>query len=257
MKALVRRGFRALGLEILSRRNYDDLCERLSLLKRERRKPISVVNVGRLLFLLDLVKKTEDVEGDIVECGVGRGTSFVMLAELIKVLDLAKNLWGFDSFEGFPEPSEEDAGGSGKKVEKGGYRVDQETVHKLLWDCLQDDLFLRTHVTLVKGFFEEVLSQAAMRIPAVSLLHLDVDLAQSYTTCLEVLYPKVSPGGVIAFDEYWRESTKYPGARKAIDRFFEGKAVRFEKDRFYGKFYAVKEEQAPCGCGGVEDERGG
>ena len=60
----------------------------------------------------------------------------------------------------------------------------------------------------------------------MNLLHLDCDLYESYLTCLNNLYKNVVNKGVIVFDEYY--SHKYPGARIAIDEFFEDKKGTFE-----------------------------
>ena len=58
--------------------------------------------------------------------------------------------------------------------------------------------------------------------------------------CLETLYPQVSFGGILTFDEYHREGDLFPGALRAIDGFFVDKNARFVKDNLYGKFYVIK-----------------
>ena len=67
-------------------------------------------NMQRSLFFQDLLYQVQNVEGSIVECGVGWGRSIAHLA-LHTFTDPRlpdRNIFGFDSFEGFPEPSEED-----------------------------------------------------------------------------------------------------------------------------------------------------
>jgi O-methyltransferase len=199
--------------------------------------PMNSVNVGRFLYFHNLFKMVEDVPGDVVECGVGNGRSLIHLAHSIKLEGSRKHLFGFDSFEGFPEPAPEDQ--SDRNPQKGDYSVGLGAIQRRLSYFLDDKVFVRSRVTLVKGFFEDTLPGA--RLNAISLLHLDVDLYESYRTCLEELFDQVSPGGVVTFDEYMREAPSFPGAQKAIDEFFEGKNVRFEKDHYYGKFYAIKE----------------
>ena len=95
----------------------------------------------------------------------------------------------------------------------------------------------RSKISLVKGFFEDTLP--TYKHP-IALLNLDVDLYQSYQTCLKRLYPLLSPGGIVAFDEYHREGDQFPGAPKAIDEFFQDQPVAFVKDTLYGKYYVVK-----------------
>ncbi len=91
---------------------------------------------------------------------------------------------------------------------------------------------------MIKGFFEDTLDND--KLEQISFLNLDVDLYQSYKVCLEKLYPKISSGGVITFDEYFRESFAFPGAMKAIEEFFSGRKDRFFRDKYYGKYYMVK-----------------
>ena len=52
-------------------------------------------------------------------------------------------------------------------------------------------------------------------------IHLDVDIYSSYIECLDELYAKLVPGGVVVFDDYG--SSKWPGAKKAVDEFFADK----------------------------------
>jgi O-methyltransferase len=75
-------------------------------------------------------------------------------------------------------------------------------------------------VQFVKGLFQETLP--AVTVSPIALLHIDGDWYESVKTCLDNLYDKVSPGGIIQFDDYgyWK------GARKAVDEFFEARGIR-------------------------------
>jgi O-methyltransferase len=52
---------------------------------------------------------------------------------------------------------------------------------------------------------------------SIAILRLDTDWYDSTRTELEVLYEKVSPGGVVLIDDYGY----WLGARKAVDEFIE------------------------------------
>ena len=52
---------------------------------------------------------------NIVECGVGAGESLSYLSLVTQIMKINKKIWAFDSFEGFPEFTEEDVG----KYQKG------------------------------------------------------------------------------------------------------------------------------------------
>ena len=54
--------------------------------------------------------------------------------------------------------------------------------------------------------------------------HIDLDLYQGVRDSLDFLYPRLSHGGVIVLDDYGFASC--PGARKAVDEFFQDKPER-------------------------------
>lgn len=197
---------------------------------------LNSVNVARLLYLRSLLELTREVPGDIVECGVGHGRSLLTMTLLVKVQGDKRNMWGFDSFEGFPSPTPEDV--SPRDPQVGDYAISIQSVTRTLNEHVADEQFVVSRVTLVRGFFEDSLPRYPQ--PAISLLNLDVDLYQSYKTCLDILWPKLSVGGIVTFDEFVRESHAFPGAEQAIREFFAGKSVEFKRDPSYGKYYVIK-----------------
>ncbi|MGE4159268.1 MAG: TylF/MycF/NovP-related O-methyltransferase [Planctomycetota bacterium] len=197
---------------------------------------ITLATANELLYfrrLLDLVKGRA---GDIVECGVGYGHSLVLWSALAQLEH--RKVWGFDSFEGFPEPHEKDK--SPRNPQKGQFASDLKGVVKLLESSGLGTEFVRSQVTLVKGFFSETVGKYTGS--GIALLHIDADLYQSYLDVLSVLYDKVIPGGVIVFDEYMNtyEHYKFPGAKKAIDEFFIPRAVPILRDEAHGGYYVIK-----------------
>lgn len=172
-----------------------------------------------------------------MECGVGKGRTFQMLALLNDMEGFKKSLFGFDSFEGFPEPTEEDK--SERNPQKGEWN---HSTARQVYEGL-DKLKLKNssnRIWIYEGFFETSLNK--FNTP-ISLLHLDVDLYQSYKTCLEKLYPLVSnKGGVIMFDEYANENEvkAFPGAKKAIDEYLGERAKEIKRDEIFGKYYLIK-----------------
>jgi O-methyltransferase len=198
--------------------------------------PMDAINTARLLYFRSLLEQTRAVPGDIVECGVGHGRSLLTMSLLVKIEGDKRNLWAFDSFQGFPTPTSEDV--SPRDPQRGQYSISLPFVTRTLERHLADEQFVRSRVTLVKGFFEDTLS----RYPhsAISLLNLDVDLYQSYKSCLEFFWPKISIGGIVTFDEFVRESHAFPGGEQAIREFFADKQIEFQRDPSYGKYYVVR-----------------
>ena len=149
-------------------------------------------NGCRFLYQKRVMDMIRDVDGDIVECGVGAGQTLLYWAILSYDEGRNRRIWGFDSFEGFPEPTVEDT--SPRNPKKGEWTVGSvPSVVNLLRESGLDAEWIRSRVTLVKGFFEDSLPKYTGS--QIALLHIDADLYHSYKTSLELLYPKVAGGG--------------------------------------------------------------
>jgi hypothetical protein len=193
--------------------------------------------VSRFMYLQDVFKQISHLEGNVVECGVGRGRSFLYLSYLVHTENKNRMLWGFDSFEGFPEPTAEDE--SIRNPKKGDWSDTSELdIRNLLLTSELPPEFVSQQIVLVKGFFETSLEHYSG--DKIALLHVDVDLYQSYLTVLETLYPRVVEGGVLLFDEYSEEAVKWPGAQKAIDEFLGESSSSICRDELTGKHYLIK-----------------
>lgn len=190
----------------------------------------------RFLHFARCFDQMRNLGGDIVECGVGAGRTLLSFAYLMKYKGGDNTLWGYDSFEGFPEPSEHDR--SFRNPKKGQNVTKMEDVLDLLRRSGIGEDFLSSRLRLVKGFFEKTLHEYPGR--PIALLHVDVDLYQSYLTVLQELYPKVLPGGVILFDEYG-EDEKWPGARRAIEEYLGDRIRLLRSDEQTGKCFLVKD----------------
>lgn len=64
----------------------------------------------RMWALLQSLKYVvnNDVAGDFVECGVWRGGNLGLMAQYIAVMDENRRVFGFDTFDGMPDPTDED-----------------------------------------------------------------------------------------------------------------------------------------------------
>jgi hypothetical protein len=190
--------------------------------------------LDRILYFVDSLEKVKPLEGDIVECGVSIGHGALLFLLISEYLDKLRDYYGFDSFEGFPNPVAEDE--TTPITGKGFWANPPEIVYKVLRDGRLPEHFIKEHVHLAKGWFQDTLPHYQ---GTIALLHLDCDLYQSYKLALETLYDKVTPGGLILFDEY--ADPRWPGAKKAIDEFFADKP---EKPRAHPrctwKYYVEK-----------------
>lgn len=157
--------------------------------------------------------------GAFVECGVAQGgSSMVMAYTLLSLGETSREIYLFDTFEGMPEPGEHDKGRFGEPAlrtwrQRGGSS----------WIChsLRDVRSNMAHtgypaarVHFVKGKVEETLLSETP--PGdIALLRLDTDWYASTRTEFEILYPRLTKGGIILVDDYHR----WQGARKAADEY--------------------------------------
>ena len=101
-------------------------------------------NLTRFLVLYEIFKKILNVKGSIIECGVNQGNGIMSWAKLSAILEpvnLTRMVYGFDTFEGFPNVSEMDHSCTSGHVKKGDlaakrqlmkYFYDIKAVNKLI-----------------------------------------------------------------------------------------------------------------------------
>ena len=180
------------------------------------------------------------LKGDIVECGVGDGfhLSFLLFnMKNHKELN-SKKYYGFDSFEGFPEPSTQDI--SKRKAKKGDWgHTDQDYVKNNLKKIGFEEKDFQ-NIRFVKGYFDKSFTENNELVNEICLLHLDCDLYKSYKDSLNFFYSKVVENGIVAFDEYKGSENTFPGAIKAIDEFFGENKKNIQKCNISGKYYIIK-----------------
>jgi hypothetical protein len=132
--------------------------------------------------------------GLFLEFGVWQGS---WLRQMAAVRDV--RFYGFDSFEGLPEPW---------SVFDKGY-----------FDLAGQLPPMPANVDLVKGWFDETLPAFLERHPEpVSFVHVDCDLYSSTKTVLDLIGPRFVPGTQIVLDDFMLE----PGWQREEHRaFFE------------------------------------
>jgi O-methyltransferase len=161
-----------------------------------------------------------NIQGELVECGCARGGSAALLGLTLQRMKTRRPIWLFDTFEGLPAPTLEDPDFKIAELYTGTCAGTLEEVQRLF-----TELHLMDDAHFVQGLFQETL--VTISPPAIALLHLDGDWYESVKVCLDNLYDKVVPGGVIQLDDYgyWK------GARKAVDEFLERRAIKAPLNR--------------------------
>ena len=186
--------------------------------------------------------QTKDVKGCFVECGVGSGGTINSYVETSRVLDIpVRPIHGFDSFQGLPEPSIHDKNDEGNSPNKGLVNRPRKYIDRYIDFWNKNDYNL--DITIYEGWFKDTFPTCT--VDTIAILHLDVDIYDSYLDSLNYFYNKVEKQGYILFDEYDNPSDleKWAGAKKAIDLFFSDKPetlYTFE-DNDFRKTYTIKQ----------------
>ena len=138
------------------------------------------------------------VDGLVLEFGVRFGTSIKFIAQ-----HTARQVHGFDSFEGLPEAWDH--------FEAGVYSTGGQ---------LPD---VASNVRLHAGWFSDTLPAFVSEHPGpVRFMNVDCDLYSSTKTIFELLADRIVPGTIIVFDEYlinptWRDD-EYKAFQEAAER---------------------------------------
>ena len=88
---------------------------------------VSRQNLSTFLAKNEIFKRIVNIHGNIIECGVFKGTGLMTWAQLSAIyepLNHYRRVIGFDSFEGFPSISKFDEAGGNEFKEVGGLKFD-------------------------------------------------------------------------------------------------------------------------------------
>jgi len=186
---------------------------------------------GKLLARTLLMNEVKKVPGDIVECGVFKGTGILTFLKLKKYLNpnSGKKVLGFDFFDTeslIDSLSNQDKLAMSTLFEKRNFSHDQN--YKDYLEALIEKAGFEDHdYELIAGDISKTMTEYISGKPGlkISLLYLDLDLAKPTYDVLEAAWDRVSRGGLVVFDEYafhhWSES-------QGADQFFKDKNVQIE-----------------------------
>ncbi len=173
----------------------------------ELAKKGTLVSPDRCWVLYSLCRQSLSIGGDIWECGVYKGGTASMIAQLIKDFAPDRRLHLFDTFEGMPETD------SSIDIHKKGDFSD--TALESVKAYIKNEEVVIYH----KGFIPDTF--IGMEQAQIAFAHVDVDIKQSVLDCCAFIFPRLALGGFLIFDDYGFPSC--PGARQAVDAYFSDK----------------------------------
>jgi hypothetical protein len=172
---------------------------------------------NKLYTRMKFYEMTKHLVGDIVECGVFKGSGIFSWLKMIDLEDpnSIKKVIGFDFFDpAFVDDLDKDVD---KKTMKQVFdRVQGLNNDDLSYDGISCKIkeagFKDDKFELVKGDVCETSANFVKDRPGfrISVLYLDMDLEEPTYHALKNFWPNVVPGGIVVFDEYgyhsWSES---------------------------------------------------
>jgi predicted O-methyltransferase YrrM len=174
-----------------------------------------------LIDLATIARQSRDKRGVIVEAGSALGGSAIVLAAAKKS---GTPLHLYDVFGTIPPPTQADGEAASRRFEEiasgrssgiggelyYGYRSDLlDAMRTAFCDAGLDPE--ANEVVFHPGLFDDTMD---IREPVV-LAHLDCDWYDSVSTCLDRIWPRLVPNGVIVIDDY----AYWDGCRRAVDDF--------------------------------------
>ena len=208
-----------------------DIVEKEFLKSYNKNKEFSMTSVIRMYALYNGLKYilNNQVEGDIVECGVWKGGSMMLCADILLNQNIKdRKLWLYDTYTGMSKPTDKDINSGFNMKAFITWKKRQTTTHNT-WcyspieevkENLQSTGYPENNLVYVKGKVEDTIP---CEMPdKISLLHLDTDWYESTYHELKHLFPLLSKNGVLIVDDYgfWQ------GSRDAVNHYFKENSIK-------------------------------
>jgi len=230
IKKLARKGIRLLGYDVrrVQGRPPEMSEEEWQLIEDMIQRELTMVSRERLSSTLLAAKfaVTANIEGAFVECGVWRGGNSILAARIFRMNNqLNRGVYLYDTFAGMTQPKDEDyqlRDGNQAKVQFEQKQIGETS----LWSYASVEEVRRNFdsfglddsdtIRFVKGDVKSTLKEASNLPEKIAVLRLDTDWYESTLCELEVLFPRLSQGGVLIIDDYG----DWAGAKQAVDEYF-------------------------------------
>src|SRR5260370_11732897 len=121
-----------------------------------------------------------------------------VVTELVDLASAKRSFYLYDTFEGFaPQYSSEDDFPLAPQffhIADRGYHIPH------LYDSVCERFSGKSYVKVIKGVVPDIILEISPE--QIAFMHIDMNSAAPYVGALELLFDRVSPGGLVIFDDY-------------------------------------------------------
>jgi O-methyltransferase len=188
--------------------------------------------------LLQAVVDTDQLEGDVIECGTYKDGSTILIAQVLGIIKSRKRIYACHIFEDHPYDDID----SVVDYHRAGRGSDTSV------SCVRSKsqkFKVTDRITIVKGKFEDtLLGEAGDK--TFSLAFIDCDLYDSAKFCYSFLYPRIAHGGYIIVHDYAEANkTRIFGISLAANEFLREKNLVIKRTGLSGPDLSVHVIWAP------------
>jgi O-methyltransferase len=166
------------------------------------RSSIDVARFSSIALALNRIEN-EKIPGEIAEVGVYKGK----VSRFLRHLAPGRRMHLFDTFEGFSKNDFE-------TPEEGGDVRFKDTSAEAVYQGVRDVDDLSAEIVMHVGFFPD--TAAELEDETFCFISLDVDKYKPTLAGLELLFPRLEPGGYIFIHDYNSEESNR-GVSRAVD----------------------------------------
>ena len=181
------------------------------------------MNLFKTLTIFDLIKKTSNIKGDIIELGIHEGNTSLLIKKILSIFKIKKKLFLLDHFKGLIHYEKKDTKLSEKH--KGKYvGIEKHIKTYFNFFNFKNYKIINKDATKLKpGYFKN---------KKFSLAYFDMDLYLPTLKALKSIDNNMSKGSFMVFDEGHK---KLWSEKKAISEFLKNnkryKKIIIDKDR--------------------------
>jgi hypothetical protein len=206
-------------------------------------KPYTMVGPSRSYALWEAVNYVcrGELSGCFVECGVWRGGQAMLAAFAFERHGRFPDFHLYDTFAGMSAPTDHDVRGSTGASAMKKWKASQTADHNEWSYAPLEDVktnmastgYPSDRIHYHVGMVEHTLPES---IPdRIAILRLDTDWYESTKIEMELLFPRVSSGGILIIDDYG----SWQGARTAVDEYLANNGINLYLFRDKGGRVAI------------------